>query len=332
MTKAHRQRRHRPLDARGGGASCQRIMLSVVAVMFIVGCDLLQPKAPDGAKTELHQAAERNGIIQRACASNATYGRLKELTFDEARRVRNEKNNPGLDQLAATTVIRMEDPVVKSRDEKLNVTVCTGRMILELPPNVANAFGGDQRLTARVEYAAQAAADGSGLIYQMDGAEPIVYRLAAFDVRRSVDPAAASAEPIGTSRPGPLAKADGTVLAPPVLPSPRREEPHVTSPRVSERQTSSTKVVTRPSFNCRYARSRVENMICTNEGLAAQDRRMASLYFAALAEADRQGKEDLRRSRGDFVAARDTCRTEECVWRSYDERIVELRDYHAEVD
>ena len=68
--------------------------------------------------------------------------------------------------------------MVKSRDDALNVTVCSGRFVLELPPGAENAFDGERRLSADVEYAAQAALDGSGLVYQMDGAEPIIYRLA----------------------------------------------------------------------------------------------------------------------------------------------------------
>jgi hypothetical protein len=63
------------------------------------------------------------------------------------------------ERIAAGSLVRIKEPAVKSRDEKLNVTVCRGRFILELPPDAATAFRGEQRLTADVEYAAQAAAD-----------------------------------------------------------------------------------------------------------------------------------------------------------------------------
>ena len=123
--------------------------------------------------------------------------------FDEAARIRNSDPR-NLDPLAAAAVVRMEEPVVKSRDEELNVTVCTGRFILELPPGAENAFDGKRRLDAEVEYAAQAAVDGSGLVYQMDGAEPIIYRLATFGLQGGSMPkiVAAAPEPAAAARRG----------------------------------------------------------------------------------------------------------------------------------
>jgi hypothetical protein len=157
-----------------------------VALLLAAGCDKLDPRPVDGSVPKSQVVAERNKIKQ-ACGSGMTYQRLKELAFDEARRVRNAESE-NFERLAAATVIRMEEPVVKSRDEVLNVTVCTGQLILELPPGTAAAFAGERRLSANVEYAAQAAVDGSGLVYQMDGAEPIIYRLAAFDLRQGRRP------------------------------------------------------------------------------------------------------------------------------------------------
>ena len=120
--------------------------------------------------------------LSDACSSSGTYARLKQVAFEEAVRIRNA-DPTNLDTLAANSVVRMENPVVKSQDEDLNVTVCTGRFVLELPPGAERAFGGDRRLVADVEYAAQAATDGSGMVYQMNGAEPIIYKLAAFNLQ-----------------------------------------------------------------------------------------------------------------------------------------------------
>src|SRR5207237_5229052 len=84
---------------------------------------------------------------------------------------------------ATSSLVRIEQPRVVSRDETLDVTVCSGRFILEIPPGAERAFGGEHQLAADIEYAAQAAADGSGLVYQIKGAEPIIYKLAAFDLQ-----------------------------------------------------------------------------------------------------------------------------------------------------
>ena len=117
---------------------------------------------------------------EQICASRATYARLKEVAFEDAIRLRGA-DPASLDTLAASSVVRMETPLVLNRDEQLNVTVCSGRFILELPPGAEAAFGGERRLSAEIEYSAQAAADGSGLVYEIRGAEPIVQRLAAFN-------------------------------------------------------------------------------------------------------------------------------------------------------
>ncbi|MEA3066324.1 MAG: hypothetical protein QOJ27_2785, partial [Sphingomonadales bacterium] len=153
------------------------LLLAAAGAALAGGCGWMKkPNAPQ-AQSKAELAAAQRERIRKACASDGTYARLKELVFDEAARIR--KSDPrNLDPLAAAAVVRMEDPVVKSRDEALNVTVCGGRFVLELPPGAENAFDGERRLSAEVEYAAQAALDGSGLVYQMDGAEPIIYRLA----------------------------------------------------------------------------------------------------------------------------------------------------------
>jgi hypothetical protein len=252
------------------------------------GCDWMKKKETPPSQSKAELAAAQRERIRKACASEGTYARLKELVFDEAARIR--KSDPrNLDPLAAAAVVRMEDPVVKTRDEALNVTVCSGRFVLELPPGAENAFGGKRRLTADIEYAAQAAADGSGLVYQMDGAEPIVYRLAT----------------VGLQGPPPTMN----------LPAATRAAPPAASLRVTAR----------PSFSCRYAKTRTEKMVCASPALAARDREMASLFYALLAGADPATRAHLRRSRNAFLAERERCGSESCVAAAYTARVAELR-------
>ncbi|HEX2762321.1 MAG TPA: hypothetical protein VHM92_00560 [Allosphingosinicella sp.] len=303
--------------------NCKRVaaalLLASASPALLTGCDWMKKKEAPAAKGPRELAAEQKERLRKACASEATYARLKELIFDEAARVRNADAR-NLDPIAAGSVVRMEDPVVKSRDEALNVTVCTGRFVLELPPGAENAFDGMRRVSADVEYAAQAAVDGSGLVYQMDGAEPIVYRLAAIGLPGTAVPKIAlgpTSEPPPAATP-PLPAPQEAPPAPPP-PAPAAPSPAATPPQPVGR------VTVRPSFNCRYAKTRTEKMVCTSPRLAALDREMASLFYALLANANPGTRSHLRRSRDAFLVRREGCGSEACVDSAYRSRMAELR-------
>ncbi|MET1111082.1 MAG: hypothetical protein ABWX67_06095 [Allosphingosinicella sp.] len=293
------------------------ILLVAGTSAVLGGCDWMKKKDPPAQKSKTELASEQRERIRKACASEATYDRLKELVFDEAARIRNSDPR-NLDPLAAASVVRMEDPVVKSRDDELNVTVCSGRFVLELPPGAENAFDGKTRLDARVEYAAQAAVDGSGLVYQMDGAEPIIYRLATFGLND---------QPTRLEAGGPKRLPP----APPAAVEPQPESfpepaPPPPAPSAQPAAPPATRVTVRPSFNCRYGETRTEKMICASPRLAAQDRAMASLYYDLMAGADPATRGHLRRTRDAFLARREQCRSDGCVDSVYAARMAELRN------
>ena len=81
-----------------------------------------------------------------------------------------------------------------------------------------------------------------------------------------------------------------------------------------------------PSFNCRYARTPVEQAICTDPALAAKDRRMARLYERA--GGSRFGPVEPTQSA--WLATRDACARvagpalHACIHEAYDARIAEL--------
>lgn len=295
----------------------QALVLAAV-VAATPACDWMQKKDPPNAKGENERRREREALLRRACASELTYARLKEYAFDEAQRIRGIDDRL-LDDVAAYSLVRMEEPVVKSRDEQLNVTVCTGRFVLELPPGAENAFDGERRLAADVEYAAQAAVDGSGLVYHMNGAEPIIYRLATIGGLRPAARSLAQA---------PAAPPAAPVAAPPPAPAPvatAAAERSVAPPKATPQTRSSATTRARPSYNCRQAGTRTEIMVCANPSLAASDRRMAAVYYAAMADADGTTRQRLRRSRDRFLARRESCRSEACVDAAYEERVREIR-------
>lgn len=222
----------------------------IVVALALGGCNWLKSNQPDGATATNVTTAQRR--LQRTCASNATYDRLKVAMFEKAAQIRGGRAD-ALDQLEAATFVRMESPLVKSRDEALNVTVCTGRFVLELPEGAVRVFNGERRLTADIEYSAQQAIDNSGLVYQMQGAEPIVYRLAALDAgqrtaRADVPPGPAVATRNDTPSPPtpappppelPVVRDPAPIATPPrPAPVPRRETvQRDTASEITERET-----------------------------------------------------------------------------------------------
>lgn len=299
-----------------------RALVLIAVTAAAPGCDWMRKKDPPNAKGENEQRREREAQLRRACASELTYDRLKEYAFDEAQRIRG-RDERLLDDIATASVVRMEEPVVKSRDEELNVTVCTGRFVLELPPGAVNAFDGERRLIAQVEYAAQAAVDGSGLVYHMTGAEPIIYRLATVGGLPPIrTPQLATAEPLV---PPPVAPPPPPITQVPVpAPAPAAAPPP--APRkAAAAPAPTTRTGARPSYNCRHAGTRSEIMVCANPNLAASDRRMASVYYAAMANSDGTTRSQLRRSRDRFLARRERCSSEACVAAAYEERVREIR-------
>jgi hypothetical protein len=185
----------------------------------------------------------------------------------------------------------------------------------------------------------------------MNGAEPIIYKLAAFDLKRqrmpapALEPGTALADasavppvavPVPVQEPMPAPEPQVRVVqreAPPPQPRPRpvesRPEPRP-EPRVEPRPEPRTEPVrataSRPSFNCRSARSRSERMVCSSDSLAAKDRAMSSLFYSALADADPRTRAELRRTRDRFLAYRERCGSEACVAEAYDGRVQEIRD------
>ncbi|MEA1013300.1 lysozyme inhibitor LprI family protein [Sphingosinicella sp. LY1275] len=308
-----------------------RTTAALAAFLSLAACGWLGAGS-DENKTEADLTpAERKERIRDACATGTTYARLKDQLFAEAAKVRKDSTR-NLETLAANSVIRMEEPLLKSRDETLNVTVCTGRLILELPPGAENAFDGERRLVAEIEYAAQAAADGSGLVYQMTGAEPIIYRLATFDMGRTrLAPAAPPAGDGIVNQAGDPFPPAPVGPPPPQPPQPRPAPEPVTRPQPAPVEDPlPPRSAARPSFNCASARTRSERMVCSSEALAARDRSMASVYNRAMEDADPETRTILRRTRDRFLAYRERCGSEACIADAYQGRTEEIRDIMAD--
>src|SRR5947209_11405425 len=152
---------------------CVAIVLSIA----LIGCDRFKPNDPAEAAKARAQVKRQ----QAACASPSADDRLKNAMFDEAIAERTG-DQAKLDALADYSVARLQDPVVKGWDPSLDITRCKARFILEVPPGAERGLGGKRQLQADIEYTAQSSADGAGFVYHQKGAEPIVEKLAAFNL------------------------------------------------------------------------------------------------------------------------------------------------------
>jgi uncharacterized protein YecT (DUF1311 family) len=309
------------------------LMMAALFAAGLSGCSWTEPKTPAADERTAKEKRATAARLKRACGSAETYDRLKAFAFDEAAKIR-RGGSPMLDSIATGVTVRMENPVAKSRDEELDVTVCEGHLVFDLPPGLQDAFDGDTRLEADVEYAAQAAVDGSGLVYQMQGAEPIIYRLAALGLRDgAVQPSVATARavPPAVTSPEQAPPVIAAAPPPPVAAAPRppvqQPRPAAPPPRAEvAAQPDRPATVARPAFNCRVARARVEQMICSDSRLASRDRRMSSAFYAALASGDGETRAALRGSRDRWLAFRNRCPTAACVAQAYDDRMSEIAD------
>jgi hypothetical protein len=302
----------------------------IFTASILGSCEKLQPGKPaDEARIAARERAVARKL-QAACSSTTTYDRLKQVAFEEAMRIRNA-DPENLDRLATYSTVRIENPLVKSRDKALDVTVCSGRFVLDLPPGAERGFGGERRLAADIEYAAQMAADGSGLVYQIKGAEPIIYKLAAFDLRNQAYSAPANNSDTQVARTNipaqakqlDLPRTEFPSVPPPLEAKAKPRQPTPVPPTAAARQQVR---LSSPSFNCRNAATRSERMVCGSDHLAALDRAMSSLYYSVMSEANGRTRAELRRSRDRFLAWRDRCSSEDCVAQAYEDRMAEIRD------
>lgn len=180
----------------------RKLLLAVAALVIVIAAAfaLSSPRTGRlevGGDAPVETAAVDVRIDQprrpasQLCASSAGYQQLKAAAFEQAIRVRGEPAN--LTRLAATSVVRMENPVVTSEDG--DTAICSGRLVIELPPGAERGAGGERRLAADVVYAAQS--DGAGgIAYRLTEGEAIVSSLAAFDIDSSLQPPPVASPPV----------------------------------------------------------------------------------------------------------------------------------------
>lgn len=259
---------------------------------------------------------------EERCADQETYDLIKRELFRRAAQVRGS-DQAAFDRLSAYSSARMVDPVLRSEDEGVGSITCEGTLTLDLPPGVA-VVGGRRSLSADISYTLQGAADGSGDVVTLAGAEPIVTPLATLarvGAQPGLPPSAQPVPDVGPPPPGTaIPPLDDANPVPPEPPAPPAASP---APAPAPQQSAS------PSFSCGAARTRGEIAVCRDPGLATLDRQMAAQFNSALASADTQERALLLRTRSDFLRFRDRCPSDACIAQTYQGRIREIRDIMA---
>jgi uncharacterized protein YecT (DUF1311 family) len=289
------------LAALGGG------ILLILAAILLMG----KGAGPNQDRLSDEQAAPTGkSAPESRCASQATYDRVKAELFRQAAQVR-KSDQATFDRLAAYASVRVERPLLRSRDAELGTVRCSGRLSLDLPPGLSVA-GGRTSLGADIDYVLQPAADGSGDVAMLEGADAIIIPLATLTRTGQAAPAPATAPPVAPDEP----------TAPSAGPGPA---PAPTPPSVEPEPPASASAA-RPSFNCRYARTRGEIAVCRSPRLAELDRQMAGQYYRAIAAADGRQRALLTRTRDAFLRFRDQCPSDACIAETYRGRMREIRD------
>ena len=78
------------------------------------------------------------------------------------------------------------------------------------------------------------------------------------------------------------------------------------------------------SFNCSKASSEVEVMICSDSELSVLDDNLSKIYKQLLSESD--NKEHLKLEQMKWIKIRNNCDTIDCLKKSYDNRILNLKN------
>jgi hypothetical protein len=123
--------------------------------------------------------------------------------------------------------------------------------------------------------------------------------------------------------PAPAATMAATPRATEPVPQPT---PEIPAPAARMAATEAVRAISRPSFNCRSAKTAVERTICADPMLAAKDGRMALLYEQAGGSRYRP----VDPAQWSWLAARNRCgrvrgpALKSCIHRAYDARIAEL--------
>ena len=270
------------------------VFLSLILLVAAVTMMTRRGNAPQDKLSDEQATGTGATAPQSRCARQATYDRIKTELFRQAAKVRGSDQS-AFDRLSSYAAVRVERPLLRSQDDALGTLRCTGHLSLDLPPGVA-VVGGRRTLSADVDYVLQPAADGSGDVVMLEGADPIVVPLATF-----ARPARPPQRRLRRHRPL-LASAVShracRCQGPRRNPSPNSSQGRRRRSPFGEASPSSTAATPAPAASWRFAAMR---------GWLRSTGNGRDLFHRAVASADAGAAAILARTGGFLPAFRDNC-------------------------
>ena len=284
------------------------LIAGLVLLVLVIAYFATRGNSDQDKLTNLSVAAGRSPATEKLCASKGTYDLIKRELFRRAAQLRGS-DQPAYDQIAASAVIRMENPVMESQDNSTGAVHCSASLSVDLPPGIS-VVGGRRTVMSDIDYSVQQAADGSGPVVLVQNADSLITSLAALSR-------------VGeTPQPSP----------PPTAPEANAVSPEESEVNVAQSESANkdvgprTSFVGRPSFDCSRARRKSEVAICSDSGLSALDVNMATEYRRALLSASPDERVLLQSTRDRFLVYRDRCPNRQCIADAYVGRMREIRD------
>lgn len=145
------------------------------------------------------------------CADAETFTNIKSIIFDNAANADDPEDKLIVPELATQSEFTVSRPVVDELDKAIGRTTCSGRAEITFPTTATTVIGASTA-AAEIRFSVQGAADGSGVVYTVFGAEDLIGGIAAADLRswaRQAVPA-----PPAEGR-GPTAQVAAAAAAPP---------------------------------------------------------------------------------------------------------------------
>ena len=274
----------------------------LVVLLLLIAYFASSRNADQDRLTDANLTQEAATSPEKRCASKATFDLIKRELFRRAAEMRGSEQ-AAYDQVAASAVIRMENPVMENQDQASGAINCSGSLFLDLPPGVA-VVGGRRSLMSAIDYTIQPAADGSGDVILLRNADSIIAPLAT--LTRVATPADQTLSESNEMAPEANVEASESAALEPGPPS--------------------AAYPGRPSFDCDNAHTKGEIAVCSDTGLSALDVNMAAQYRRALGAASPEQRDTLQATRDRFLGYRDRCPNRQCIGDAYVGRMREIRD------
>lgn len=255
------------------------------------------------------------GASDSRCTARKTHDEVKRQLFARAAEIRGS-NGDNYQRIAGFALIQVDGATPVAGNAAAAVE-CRGHATLRLPSGLKVA-GGRTTLGGDIGYSVGTGPRGTVTLGQSD---TIAIPLATLTQNRAAAPAR---EPVPTSDDFPSQDIGrGTVLQP--TPTPIIRPPLDPAPPPPPEASSNS----RPSFDCRRARTAGERAVCASDSLAALDRTMAAQYRGAAASGGPEERRLLVQTRNRFLGYRDRCGNDACIANAYRGRMREIDDIMA---